>query len=66
MAVRDTERISTAWQRFRRRFRSKTLPLLVFAAVTVLTFLMWTRQREMPPGASRPGYGIFSGQASRH
>jgi hypothetical protein len=66
MAAKDTERNSTTWQPFRRRLRTKTLPLLVFVAVAVLTFLMWTRHRELAPGASRPGYGIFSGQASRH
>ena len=42
--------------------------MLVFIALTVLTFLMWTHQPAMSPApaASRPGYGIFSQQAMRH
>jgi hypothetical protein len=27
---------------------------------------MWVRQRELPPSAFRPGYGVFSQQAMRH
>ena len=66
MAVAEKEPISPTWQQFRYRFRSRTLPLLVFVALTVATFLMWSRQRELPPGAFRPGWGIFSQQATRH
>ena len=65
MAVNETKPVSPTWRQFRHRFRSKTLPLLVFVLLTVLTFLMWTRQRELPPAAFRSGYGIFSEQATR-
>ncbi|MGO9113512.1 MAG: hypothetical protein ACLP9L_30135 [Thermoguttaceae bacterium] len=66
MAVDETEPISPTWRQFRYRFRSRTLPLLVFVAFTVATILMWVRQRDLPPSAFRAGYGIFSEQATRH
>ena len=66
MAVNETKPIAPTWRHFRYRFRSRTLPLLVFAALTLATYLMWVRQRELPPSAFRPGYGVFSQQAMRH
>ena len=62
------EPFSTTWRRLRPRIRSQAIPMLVFIALTVLTFLMWTHQPAMSPApaASRPGYGIFSQQAMRH
>jgi hypothetical protein len=66
MAEDDKEPILPTWRQFRYRFRYRTLPLLVFLAVTAATFLMWSRQRELPPSAFRPGWGIFSQQSFRH
>ena len=66
MAVDDKEPISPTWRQFRYRFRFRTLPLLVFVVLTAATFLMWNRQRELPPSASRSGWGIFNQQSFRH
>ena len=61
MAVNKTERIST-WRRFRHQFRSKTIPLLVFVALTVLTFLAWTRQSRA--AARRLSIGLWGLQST--
>jgi hypothetical protein len=62
MAINGNGQISTTWRQ-RHSFLSKTIPLLVFAALTVLTFFLWTRQRELAPGGFRPGSGMFSEQS---
>jgi multidrug resistance efflux pump len=48
MVVNGMERISTPWRTWWQRFRYTTLPLLGLVAFTVLTFLLWTQQGEMP------------------
>ena len=41
-------RIATPWRLWWRRFRYTTLPLLGLLGFTAVTFLLWTRQTEMP------------------
>ncbi len=48
VATNGMERISTPWRLRWHRFRYTTLPLLGLVTFTVLTFLLWTRQGEMP------------------
>ena len=66
MAVNEKEPIRPTWRQFKYRFRSRTLPLLVFVALAVVTCLMWTWQRQLPPAGFRAGWGIFSQQSTRH
>ena len=48
MAINGMERIATPWRLRWSRFRYTTLPLLGLVTFTAMTFLLWTRQGEMP------------------
>ena len=48
MVANGMERISTPWRLRWHRFRYTTLPVIGLVAFAVLTFLLWTRQGEMP------------------
>jgi multidrug resistance efflux pump len=48
MVVGGMERISTPWRLRWQRFRYTTLPLIGLGAFAAATFLLWTRQGEMP------------------